>query len=279
MVTGGAAGLGLELSRSLAAAGAHVVLAVRTPTKGHEAAARIRRTGVRGTVDVRRLDVASLESVHHFAMELPEVDVLVNNAGIMMAPETRTMDGFELQLATNHLGHFALTNLLLPRITDRVVVHASLSHREADIDVDDLNMERRGYAPYAAYAQSKLANLLFLAELQRRLTAAGSTLRATGAHPGYSSTSIQSGTDNRIFNWLSVVGNASWGMRPWQGVLPLTYAATMDVPGNTYVGPSGRGELTGWPAPVGRTPTASDPELAKALWDQSEKMTGVSFPL
>jgi NAD(P)-dependent dehydrogenase (short-subunit alcohol dehydrogenase family) len=279
VVTGGSAGLGLELSRSLAAAGAHVVLAVRTPTKGHDAAARIRRTGARGRVDVRRLDVSSLASVRAFAADVAEFDVLVNNAGIMMSPERRTEDGFELQLATNHLGHFALTNLLLPRITDRVVVHASLSHREAEIDVDDLNMERRGYSRYAAYAQSKLANLLFMAELQRRLTAAGSTLRATGAHPGYSSTSIQSGTDNRFFNWLSVVGNASWGMRPWQGALPLTYAATMDVPGNTYVGPGGRGELTGWPAPVGRTPTAGDPELAKALWLRSEELTGVSFPL
>lgn len=279
VVTGGAAGLGLEMSRSLAAAGAHVVLAVRTPTKGHEAAARIRRTGARGLVDVRRLDVASLDSVRAFAAGLPNVDVLVNNAGVMMSPESRTADGLELQLATNHLGHFALTNLLLPRITDRVVVHASLSHREGEIDVDDLDMERRGYSPYGAYAQSKLANLLFVAELQRRLTAAGSRLRVTAAHPGYSATNIQSGTDNRFFNWLSVVGNVSWGMRPWQGALPLLYAATMDLPGNSYVGPNGRGELTGWPTLVGRTPTASNPELAKALWVRSEELTGVTFPL
>jgi NAD(P)-dependent dehydrogenase (short-subunit alcohol dehydrogenase family) len=217
--------------------------------------------------------------VREFAAGVGAVDVLVNNAGVMGVPHTRTVDGFESQLATNHLGHFALANLLLPRLTDRVVVVGSASHRSGDLDVDDLNWERRDYRAYAAYAASKLANLLFLAELQRRLTAAGSTLRATGAHPGYTSTAIQAGTGNRAFTRLSGVGNRWLGMPAWQGALPTLYAATMDVPGNSYLGPHRARELNGWPTMVGRSRTAADPDLAKRLWARSESLTGVSFPL
>jgi NAD(P)-dependent dehydrogenase (short-subunit alcohol dehydrogenase family) len=278
VVTGGAGGLGLELSRALAAVGAHVVLAVRNLDKGGAAAERIRRTGAPGPVEVRRLDVSDLGSVREFAAGLPAVDVLVNNAGVMAIPRATSVDGFELQLATNHLGHFALANLLLPKLTDRVVVVASAAHRAGELDVDDLDMDRRGYAPYAAYAQSKLANLLFVAELQRRLTAAGSPLRATAAHPGYTATGIHSGTGNRFFTWVGHAGNAALGMKPSQGALPMLYAATMDIPGNSYVGPSGFRELLGWPALVGRAPSASDPDLAKALWARSEELTGVRFP-
>lgn len=279
VVTGGAGGLGLEISRALAAAGAHVVLAVRTPSKGEAVAERIRRTGARGSVEVRRLDVADLASVRAFADGLDSVDVLVNNAGVMALPFARTVDGFETQIATNHLGHFALANLLLPRLTDRVVVVGSHSHRHGHLEVDDLDLERRGYRPYAAYAQSKLANLLFLAELQRRLAAVGSPLRATGGHPGYTATGIQSGTGSRLFTRLSDVGNALFGMRPWQGALPILYAATMDVPSGSYLGPSGPNEMTGWPAHVGRSREAYDADLARALWDRSASLTGVSFPL
>jgi NAD(P)-dependent dehydrogenase (short-subunit alcohol dehydrogenase family) len=278
VVTGGAGGLGLELSRALATAGAHVVLGVRNPDKGNAAAERIRATGAPGPVEVRRLDVSDLDSVREFAAGLPGVDVLVNNAGVMAIPRATSVDGFELQLATNHLGHFALANLLLPKLTDRVVAVASAAHRAGVLDVDDLDMDRRGYVPYAAYAQSKLANLLFVAELQRRLTAAGSRLRATAGHPGWTATGIQGGTGNQLFTRLSDVGNTLFGMKPSQGALPVLYAATMDIPGNSYVGPGGFRELFGWPALVGRTPAASDPDLAKALWARSEELTGVLFP-
>jgi NAD(P)-dependent dehydrogenase (short-subunit alcohol dehydrogenase family) len=274
VVTGATSGIGLATAKILAAFGADVVLAVRNEAKGAEVA-----RGMRGRVEVRRLDVADLSSVRAFVDDVGPVDVLVNNAGVMGVPFARTVDGFETQIATNHLGHFALTNLLLPRLTDRVVVVGSASHRSGVLDVDDLDWERRGYQPYAAYAQSKLANLLFLAELQRRLTAVGSTLRATAAHPGYTSTGIQGGTGNRLFTRVSDLGNALLGMPPWQGALPTVYAATMDLPGNSYVGPHRLGELNGWPTLVGRSRAAADPELARALWGRSEELTGTTFPL
>ena len=274
VVTGATSGIGLETARRLASVGAHVVLAVRNVGKGEAVAATLG-----GTVEVRRLDVADLSTVREFADGVGPVDVLVNNAGVMGLPFARTVDGFETQMATNHLGHFALANLLLPRITDRVVVVGSASHRSGDLDVADLGWERREYRPYAAYAASKLANLLFLAELQRRLTAVGSQLRATGAHPGYTSTAIQGGTGSRAFTRLSGVGNRLIGMPAWRGALPTLYAATMDVPGNSYLGPHRARELNGWPTMVGRSRTASDPDLAKALWARSESLTGVTFPL
>ena len=274
VVTGATSGIGLETARRLASVGAHVVLAVRNVGKGEAVAATLG-----GTVEVRRLDVADLSTVREFADGVGPVDVLVNNAGVMGLPYARTVDGFETQMATNHLGHFALANLLLPRITDRVVVVGSASHRSGDLDVADLGWERREYRPYAAYAASKLANLLFLAELQRRLTAVGSQLRATGAHPGYTSTAIQGGTGSRAFTRLSGVGNRLIGMPAWRGALPTLYAATMDVPGNSYLGPHRARELNGWPTMVGRSRTAGDPDLAKALWARSESLTGVTFPL
>jgi NAD(P)-dependent dehydrogenase (short-subunit alcohol dehydrogenase family) len=274
VVTGASSGIGLQAARILAAFGAHVVLAVRNLEKGERAA-----RALPGSTDVRRLDVADLASVRAFAQETGRVDVLINNAGIMAVPFARSTDGFESQLATNHLGHFALTNLLLPELTDRIVVVASAAHTSGRIDLDDLNWERRPYRPYAAYAQSKLANLLFLAELQRRLTAAGSTLRATGAHPGYTSTALQGGTGNWAFTRIADLGNRLIGMPAWQGALTTVYAATMDLPGNSYVGPHGPGGMLGWPTLVGRSPGASDPEVAKALWSRSEALTGTSFPL
>jgi len=249
VVTGASSGLGLATARALGGAGARVVIAVRNPDKGRAVIA-----GTPGDFVVRRLDVADLASVRAFADETPHVDVLINNAGVMSLPKSRTVDGFETQLATNHLGHFALTNLLLPRLTDRVVVIGSDAHRAGVLDVDDLFFERRPYQPYASYAASKLANVSFLGELQRRLTAAGSTLRSVGAHPGYTSTGIQVGTGSAAF------------MSVERGVLPILFVATMDVPGNTYVGPHGPMELRGSPVAVGRAEMASDSDLAKALW-------------
>ena len=274
VVTGASGGLGLETARALAAAGADVVLAVRNLDKGNAAA----RT-LRGKVEVQRLDVADLASVREFAASVGAVDVLVNNAGVLAVPRALTKDGFETHLATNHLGHFALANLLLPRITDRVVVVSSDSHYRGDLDLTDLNWERRPYKPFAAYGATKLANLLFMAELQRRLTAAGSTLRATGAHPGSTATGITANTGNRFKTWVGSWGHKLVGMPPWKGALTTLYAATMDVPGNTFIGPGGFLEMAGWPTSVGRSQAASDPDLAKELWLRSEELTGVRFPL
>lgn len=274
VVTGASGGIGLETAKALAARGARVTLAVRNREKGEQAAAQMN-----GTVDVRLLDVSDLSSVRTFAEATGEIDVLVNNAGVLGLPFARSVDGVEQHLATNHLGHFALTNLLLPRITDRVVVVSSRSHLTGELDLDDLLWERRSYKPYAAYAASKLANMLFLAELQRRLTAAGSTLRATAAHPGSTVTAITANTGSPVKTLIGRYGHPLVGMPGWRGALPTLFAATMDVPGNTYVGPHGLGEMRGWPTAVGRSQRALDPELAKALWTRSEELSGVAFPL
>lgn len=273
VITGASSGLGLASAKALGASGARVVVAVRNVEKGRAAIA-----GAAGDFAVRRLDVADLTSVRAFADETPHLDVLINNAGVMSLPATRSVDGFEMQLATNHLGHFALTNLLLPRLTDRVVVLGSQAHRSGVLDVEDLFFERRGYQPYAAYAASKLANVSFLGELQRHLTAAGSTLRSVGAHPGYTSTGIQVGTTSAAFNRLGALGNRLVGMPVERGMLSTLFAATMDVPGNTYVGPHGLRELWGSPVAVGRSEMANDPDLAAKLWAKSESLTEVSWP-
>jgi NAD(P)-dependent dehydrogenase (short-subunit alcohol dehydrogenase family) len=274
VVTGASAGIGLETAKALAASGASVVLAVRNLEKGAAAAEQMS-----GDVALELLDVADLSSVRAFADRVGPVDVLINNAGALALPFGLSPDGVELHLATNHLGHFALSNLLLPRLTDRVVVVGSPSHRHGHLDLDDLGWARRRYRPYAAYADSKLANLLFLAELQRRLTAAGSTLRATGAHPGTTATSITASTGSRLKTAVGDFGHRLVGMPAWQGALPTLFAATMDVPGNSYVGPHRLREMRGWPTGVGRSQRALDPELAKALWAESERLSGVSFPL
>jgi NAD(P)-dependent dehydrogenase (short-subunit alcohol dehydrogenase family) len=274
IVTGASGGIGLETAKVLADRGAHVVLAVRNLDRGRAAAEQMS-----GDVELALLDVADLSSVRAFAEQVDTVDVLINNAGALALPFGTSPDGVELHLATNHLGHFALTNLLLPRLTDRVVVVGSPSHRHSHLEVQDLAWTRRRYRPYAAYADSKLANLLFLAELQRRLTAAGSTLRATGAHPGSTATGITGSTGSRVKTAVGAFGHRLVGMKAWQGALPTLYAATMDVPGNTYVGPHAWREMRGWVTAVGRSQRALDPDLAKALWAESERLSGVGFPL
>ena len=262
------------MALGLARAGAAVTLAVRDMIKGQAAAATMT-----GNVTVRPLDLADLGSVRSFAdgTEGP-VDLLVDNAGVMATPERRTADGFELQIGTNHLGHFALTNLLLPRVTDRVVVVSSSLHRNGRIDLDDLNWERRPYKPWAAYSQSKLANLLFVLELQRRLTEAGSVVRATAAHPGYAATNLQGRTGNRISNLFMAITNRLVAQRDTMGALPTLYAATVDIPGGTYIGPDGFGHQRGYPAVDTPAPQALDAGTARGLWDLSERLTGVSWP-
>ncbi len=274
VVTGANSGIGRITARELARAGAHVVLAVRDTAKG-EAATQ----DFTGSHEVRRLDLSDLSSVRAFADGWSgDLDVLVNNAGVMAIPEARTADGFEMQLGTNHLGHFALTNLLLPHVTRRVTTVASQAHRQGTIDLDDLNWERREYKAWAAYGQAKLANLLFTLELQRRLTEAGSNVTATAAHPGYAATNLQSRTGNPLQHVGMLIANRVIAQSDADGALPTLYAATMELPPASYVGPDGFQESRGAPTLVGRTAEASDPAVARALWTASEELTGVSWP-
>jgi NAD(P)-dependent dehydrogenase (short-subunit alcohol dehydrogenase family) len=275
VVTGANSGLGLATARELARAGARVVLAVRDVARGEQAAATIE-----GTTEVRALDLADLDSVRAFAAGWTgNLDVLVNNAGIMMVPAGVTADGFELQFGTNHLGHFALTNLLLPHVTDRVVTVSSGMHRQGSIDLADLNWERRPYNATKAYGQSKLANLLFTLELQRRLVEAGSRVRALAAHPGYAATNLQGRSGNSVLDGALKLANVLVAQSDSQGALPTLAAATRDLPGGSYVGPDGFQEMRGYPTLVGRTPEASDPELAKRVWKASAELTGADFPV
>jgi NAD(P)-dependent dehydrogenase (short-subunit alcohol dehydrogenase family) len=275
IVTGANSGIGRAAASALAAHGARVVLAVRNAEKGASAAA-----GMPGTVEVRPLDLADLASIRAFAEGWEgDIDLLINNAGVMIPPLTRTADGFELQFGTNHLGHFALTNLVLEHVTGRVVTVSSTGHRMGTIDFDDLNWERKSYKAWRAYGQSKLANLLFTAELQRRLTAAGSTVEANAAHPGYASTNLQFHSENRLFEIIGSVGNRLFAQDENGGSLPTLYAAVADVPGNSFAGPSGFMEQRGAPRLVGRSKAAQDSGVARRLWDVSEQLTGVRFPL
>ena len=275
VVTGANSGIGLVTARELARVGARVVLAVRDEARGRTAAATID-----GSTEVRRLDLADLASVREFAAGWSgDLDVLVNNAGVMAVPKQRTVDGFELQLATNHLGHFALTNLLLPSIVDRVVTVSSGAHRMGRIVLDDLNWDRRRYHTWRAYGQSKLANLLFTLELERRLTLAGSTVRAMAAHPGYAATNLQSHSSNPFTSAFMAVANKFVAQSDAQGALPTLFAATQDIPGSSYVGPDGFQETRGHPTLVNRSAAAADAEVAAALWTASEALTGTSFPV
>jgi NAD(P)-dependent dehydrogenase (short-subunit alcohol dehydrogenase family) len=275
IVTGANSGIGRAAAGALSRAGARVVLAVRDVEKGKAAAA-----AMPGETDVRRLDLASLASIREFAAAWEgDLDLLINNAGVMVPPFTRTEDGFELQFGTNHLGHFALTNLLLDHVTGRVVTVSSTGHRMGRIDFDDLNWERRPYKAWRAYGQSKLANLLFTAELQRRLTAAGSSVLATAAHPGYASTNLQFHSGRRVLDIVSVVGNRVLAQDEDGGALPTLYAATADIPGDSFAGPGGFMEQRGAPKLVGRTDAAKDAGVARRLWAVSEELTGASFPL
>lgn len=275
VITGANSGIGRAAARVLAARDARVVLAVRNLDKGHEAAAEMT-----GHIEVRQLDLADLASVRAFAEDFTgPVDVLINNAGVMFPPFSRTADGFELQFGTNHLGHFALTNLLLPRIRERVVTVSSNGHRVGSINFNDLNWERKPYQAMPAYAQSKLANLLFTAELQRRLAEVGSAVTATAAHPGMAATNLMKLDGRRRARDLvqkAVVDLLA--QSDDDGALPTLYAAVADIPGNSYAGPSGFLEGRGAPKLVGRSARAQDAEVARRLWEVSEELTGVAFP-
>jgi NAD(P)-dependent dehydrogenase (short-subunit alcohol dehydrogenase family) len=288
IVTGASSGLGAETARALAEHGAAVTLAVRDHAKGMRIA-----EGISGDTEVAVLDLSDLSSVRRFADEWsnahPEgLDLLINNAGVMAIPRTNSADGFEMQLATNHLGHFALTGLLMPALVavpnSRVVTVSSSAHRMVrGINFDDINSERR-YRSWGAYGQSKLANLLFTSELQRRLSAAGVSTKAMAAHPGYSATNLQhvgpsmrnASLELRITQAL----NSVVGQSPAMGALPTLFAATAPgLPGDSYIGPNGPAETRGYPVRVGRTKAAQDMAAALRLWQVSEALTGVVFPL
>jgi NAD(P)-dependent dehydrogenase (short-subunit alcohol dehydrogenase family) len=235
---------------------------------------------IAGDREVRALDLADLSSVRAFAAGWSgDLDVLINNAGIMAVPQGTTADGFEQQFGTNHLGHFALTNLLLPHITDRVVTVSSGAHRIGKMHLDDLNWEHRRYDRWRVYGQSKLANLLFTLELQRRLDEAASPVRALAAHPGYASTHLQAHTGSRVNHALMAVGNRLFAQSDAMGALPSLYAATQDLPAGSFVGPDGLAEQRGHPKLVGRTKAAQDAETARRLWTLSEELTGTTSPL
>ncbi|MEJ7798716.1 MAG: oxidoreductase [Solirubrobacteraceae bacterium] len=274
VVTGANSGIGAVTARELARAGARVVLAVRDVARG-EAAAR----SMPGSTEVRRLDLADLASVRAFADEWEgPLDILINNAGVMAVAQGRTVDGFELQIATNHFGPFALTNLLLAHITDRIVTVASVAHRGAKIDFDDLHSER-GYSRWRAYGQSKLANLLFTLELQRRLDVAGSRVSAHAAHPGWAATSLQAHSASRVERVAMALGNRLIAQSDAMGALPTLYAATQNLPAASYTGPGGFQEVRGHPKAAGRSIAAGDKQDAQRLWERSEQLTGVTFPL
>ncbi len=285
IVTGANVGLGYQTARELARAGAQVVLACRSLERGNAAAARIKTEQPAAQVFVAHLDLASLDSVRGFAETVlgagESVDLLVNNAGIMALPQRQTsVDGLEMQLATNYLGHFALTGRLLPMLlraaAPRVVSVSSNAHKRGPIPFGDLQLEK-GYAPMKSYSQTKLANLVFAQELERQSEQHGSKLKSIAAHPGLSVTSIVrdlQGPPKLITSWaLKVLGQSDA-----EGALPQLYAATEPeaLPGG-YYGPDGFMEFKGAPAPAKVGKTAQDPAIGPRLWRISEELTGVKY--
>jgi NAD(P)-dependent dehydrogenase (short-subunit alcohol dehydrogenase family) len=284
VITGGNSGIGLEAARVLARRGAQVTLAVRDEARGRAAA-----DTVGGPVEVAQLDLADLSSVRGFASQWasahPEgLDVLVNNAGVMAIPRRETVDGFEMQLGTNHLGHFALTGLLLGALRPeaRVVTVSSLVHHRGHINFEDLQ-SRAGYQKWGAYAQSKLANLLFALELDRRARAGGVDLRSIAVHPGYAATNLQhvgpSMAGNRVAGWGAALANRVLAQPAAAGAWPTLMATTdPDVAGGSFIGPTGLRGTRGQPGHEVPAAAARDEDVARRLWQESVELTGVTYP-
>ncbi len=286
VVTGATSGLGLATATALAGAGAQVVLTARSIAKGEAALRTVRAAHPKAIAEVMALDLTSLASITEFTQLLsvahPRVDLLINNAGIMATPLTRTEDGFESQIGTNHLGHHALTAKVLPLLsaTARVVTVSSIGHRMGSVDLTDLNWERRRYGRWPAYFQSKLANLLFAFELERRLRAAGSTVVSVAAHPGVSSTHLGAGQGGLLGRAQSAVFLLAGPMlmAADQGALPqLRAALDTTLLSGTYVGPDGFQEYRGKPTVVKANAPAYDTALAAGLWDLSNELTGATY--
>jgi NAD(P)-dependent dehydrogenase (short-subunit alcohol dehydrogenase family) len=285
IVTGANSGLGFVIARELARAGAHVIVASRDADRGAKAMGAIKAAHPAANVEVAQLDLASLASIRAFATQFlaghNQLDLLVNNAGIMAAPHRRTADGFELQFGTNHLGHFALTGLVMPafsqRLGTRVATMSSNLHKGGEIRFDDLQGEQH-YSRWGAYGQSKLANLLFALELDRRLKVAGLPMISVAAHPGYSATNLQLSGPPLQERIVMRLANRLFAQPAEMGALPMIYAATYpDLPGGSYVGPDGPREARGYPALVQPSEKAKDAATAKRLWEVSEKLTGVKY--
>lgn len=275
IVTGANSGLGLEITRALAEAGAYVVMACRNVDKAEAARASV--PGGDDHSEVRQVDLADLESVRAFAEGISDwrIDLLVNNAGLMAIPEARTAQGHEMQFGVNVLAPFLMTSLLLPRITDRVVWTSSIMHRVGRIDLDDLDWRRRSYDRWRAYGDSKLADLVLAHELQRRLLQRGSTVRSMAAHPGYAATNLQDRTQTPLDVVMKRVLNPLVAQSAAQGALPTLFAATTpDLPGGSFIGPDGPGESRGYPRPVGSTRRSHERAMAAQLWQACEEMTG-----
>jgi len=285
VITGANSGLGRITALELARHGAQVVVAARSVESGEAAAAEIAAQTGGLKPDVRRLDLGSLESIRAFADGFAgqRVDLLVNNAGVMMTPQRTTSDGFELQLGTNHLGHFALTGLMLEAVersdAGRIVTVSSNEHKGGRIDFDDLQQEH-DYSPRGSYQRSKLANAIFAIELDRRLRAAGSPAISVFAHPGYAATNLQSSGPTGLMKSVMKITNKVIAQAPERGALPSLYAATApDVEGGDYFGPDGPAEMRGHPKKVKAKDDAYDAEVGARLWTVSEELTGVQYRL
>jgi NAD(P)-dependent dehydrogenase (short-subunit alcohol dehydrogenase family) len=273
VVTGANSGIGAAAALELGRAGARLILAVRDTEKGAQVAETLP-----GATEIRRLDVSQLESVREFADSFDgNIDVLINNAGVMGVPYSTTADGFETQLATNYLGPFALTGLLLGRLRDRVITVSSQAHRHARLRLDDLSSDPAKYDSSAAYNQSKLATLLFHYELHRRLVGVGSPIRAIAAHPGLARSNLLSNAEATRRMRITGFAQRRLGQPTDRGALPLLFAATVDLPNSTYVGPDGFYELRGHPKIVDSSRASKDPRLGAALWELSEQLTGVRY--
>ncbi|SBV33259.1 Retinol dehydrogenase 12 [uncultured Sphingopyxis sp.] len=276
LVTGANAGIGFETAKVLAARGAHVVLACRDEDKAKSAMDRIRAEAPEAELSFQPLDLADLDQVRDAAEAVlagPRIDVLVNNAGVMIPPKTLTKQGFELQFGVNHLGTFAFTGLVHPHVDDRIVITGSIAHKSGEMDYSDLSAAR-GYHNWARYQMSKLANLLFMFELDRRLSAAARTTQAIGCHPGVALTELQ-----RHLPWplrtMTPLASPFFNSAA-KGAWPTLQAATgAHVQGGDYLGPQGLGEVTGRSGPARATRMARDPKLARELWQRSIELTGV----
>ncbi len=291
VVTGANSGIGYEAALALASKGGTVVLSCRNLTKGQAALDSIRKTAPDARIELAALDLGSLRSVREFADRFlrthDRLDVLINNAGVMAIPRRLTEDGFEMQLGTNHLGHFALTGLLLGRIVhsvpSRVVNVSSMAHTMGTFDASDMPLER-GYAKWAAYGRSKLANLLFTYELERKLEASHPEVIAVACHPGYANTNLQSVgpemSGSVVGKAFMAISNALFAQSAQRGALPTLYAATArDVHGGDFIGPDGPFHAMGAPKKQRSNRRSYDHDLAKSLWEASVRATGVDYAL
>ncbi|RMH69051.1 MAG: SDR family NAD(P)-dependent oxidoreductase [Gemmatimonadetes bacterium] len=280
IVTGANTGIGFETARALAEKQAMVILACRNETKGQQAIDRIQQKYPQAVVQLMKLDLSRQQAVREFARQFQQrydrLDLLINNAGVMVPPYTKTEDGFELQFGTNHLGHFALTGLLLDRLLQtagsRVVTVSSMAHKTGNINFNDLHWEKRPYNAWQAYSDSKIANLYFTYELQRKLHQHGAPTIATAAHPGWTATDLQ--RHSGVFHFL----NGFFAQTPPQGALPTLRAAVDDTAiGGEYYGPSGFMEIKGYPKQVSSNTRSQNKEIAARLWAISEELTGVHY--